>query len=917
MKNLIRTILFSLLIPAQSVVNAQPLSERLEKASSAVDQQQYSAALIHLKNAVKDHPENLQAKLKLAELLILIGQGDLAEIELDKAIRLGATPRDTEVLMAKSKLLQGQFDFVTEQIRILDLSQADIARMRALQGHAYFEQRKFDLARQMFLRAASLDKDVIEVQLGQAKLHRLLGETGQELQVIESLLQRHPQNPEVLVVASETYRNQDDHAKALELLENAGKIQPSNVNVWYGKVKTYIAQNRYDLATGEIDKVLATYPEHQVGNYLMATIAYQKNEFQRAKAALQVVLKGPKRQSEALQLLATVLFELKEYDEAEDTIKKFLKIHPSDFQGRKTQAAIYLRLGQYSKALEVLHQLEQREDPYIYSMLATAYISMGNNEKADRYVSKSLQLAPNNLAIKRHIQQTRLAAGETIDIEFTDSEFSDYYQRGHLPVLNLLRKRDYAEAIRILKGYLGKMPGSPLMHYLLGSAYLYNKDIKPARDNFAKAIELDKNHVDARILLSKIYQLEDDEREAEKLLRDVLKIDANNDQAMVALAGIFQRAGNEEEMMKWLLLSRKMNPSSLASREVLERIYREKGDMGNALQVSEEMVAIQPQNARLLERLAINQKQKGMNSHAIQTFQKIVDLNPNSVQAHFRLGQLNFLSQRYNGARESFQKVVEMLPQNLEARVALIETELKLKNSDEAMRHAKLLQQQHPKHSAAYDLLGDVSIDKADYRAAITHYKKSLSIQPRTETYLKLFSAYNMNGQLDVGIKELKGWIAEYPNDLNLKEALAITLQRSKDFKAAGDLYQEIIDKGRANDRILNNFALVSLQLGNPMSMEYADMAFNLRPEDPSNMDTRGWVMLGNNNLGKGFELLKQAVEKDPNNPKYRYHLAVALSKLGEKSEALKHLYLATSGADYFDGREDAVALLESLKSKQ
>ena len=895
-------------------VSAETTEELLTLANKAKQQSAYSTALIHLKNAVKQDPRDLKVRIQLADLFIFTGQGLQAEVEINKAIRLDAKPSDTSVLMAKAKYLQGEFESLTDNINILDLPQSQIARMRAIQGHAFFEQRKFEQAAQMFQRALLLAPDEVEVQLGQIKLFRMNKQIIQESDLARTLLQNNPENADILITAGNFYLLQNDFTKALELFTRAGLIQTSNVNVWFGITRSYIGKGDFKAAKNEIDKVLVNYPEHQVANYLLATIAYEERDYDRAKSAIQIVLKGQKRKFEALQLLSTIQFQLGEYSEAERNLDKFLKFHPNDVQALKTLAAVYLKRKQGVKALNALKKIEHLDDSYIYSMIATAYLTLGNKEKSEAYMQKSLDKDPENKVIQRHFLRSQLQAGESVDVEFTDSNFENYVELGHIPVLNLLRQKKYDEAIKIINGYMKKLPNNALMHYLLGSAYLYKDELETAQNELATSVKLDPKFSEARIYLAKTYQRSGNDRDAEREYREVLNFDKNNDQAMVALAGIFHRADNTEEMLKWLNRSRKTNSASLASREVLERHYREKGEMTNALKVSEEMVDIQPQNISLLKKLAVNQKLIGRLDLAIQTFSRIVKLHSEDPSALFGLGQLQYINSNYNDARVNFTKVLQYAPKNLTAKVILVEVDFKQKNFKSALKHAQELQKNHPKSPAGYDKLGDVHIALDKPAQAIEYYKKSVAIKYSSETYLKLYSSYNISNQEAKGRAEIQKWIKQYPKDFNLKEALAITYQRSQEFEKASELYQEIIQSVKKNDRILSNLALVSLKLHNPMSMEYADMAYNLNPEKASNKDTLGWVLYNNNQKKKGAELLKKAVEQAPGNSDIRYHYAVALADLGQKSQAINQLYLAINNPGSFDNRHEAQHLLDKLK---
>jgi len=898
------------------VVTAETVDELIALADSAQSKQQYRTALIHLKNATKQSPDNLGIRVKMVKLFIETGQGVQAEVELEKVAKLGAKQIDTAILSAKAKLLLGQFNTLIDNIRILDLPQTEIARLRAIQGHALFEQRKFKQARLMFQRALLLSPTELEVELGQAKVYKLDGDQQKEEQLVLSLLSRYQNNAEVLIVAGNYYRDIKEYDRALDLFNQAGEIQPSNVNVWFGIVRSQIGKGNYNDAKTEIQKVLLSYPEHQVGNYLLSVIAFEEGNYNRAKSAIEIVLKGEKRNFEALKLLSIIQFQLKEYSEADKNINKYLKYHPDNIQGLKTSAAIYLKRNQGSLALKILNKLENQDDAQIYSMIATAYIQLGNMEKSEFYINKSMQIAPKDSVIQRHIQRSKLAAGESLDLTFTDTDFNNFITKGYIPILNLLNQKKYLQAKEIIQGYMKTTPENAELHYLMGSTYLYLGKTESALIEFQRSLVLNPELIEARINLAKIFQQEGQVRKAKGEYRKVLRIQKNNDQAMLALAALFHLEENDEEMLKWLNMSRRLNSSSLASREVLERYYRKTGNTGQALKIAEEMIRIQPQNVNLLLKYANNQKALNRLDIAISTFKKIVEIKPELPSAWSGLGRLQYLYHQYDSAKKSFKKVLEIDADNLIATVILIQIDIKAKQFEAAKKKAKKLQKVHPGNPAGFDMLGDVYIGLNDPKNAIKQYQYAVNLKYSSEIYVKLHSAYNLNNQVDKGFDLLLEWIEKTPNDYELKELLAITYQRRKDYLKAIDLYEEIIKAYPNNDRALSNLALVNLKLNRPMSVEYAEMAFNVNPESTRNKDTLGWVLLKNYNLEKALELLKEAVDGSPGNADIRYHYAVALSETGSFSMAKNQLYLALSVNSTFKNRKAAEKMLKQLNSQ-
>jgi putative PEP-CTERM system TPR-repeat lipoprotein len=910
-----KILFFLLMLLSVATASASDATLLLSKARDAESQGQYSTALIHLRNAAKQYPDSLEVRLELGRVFVFTGQGQQAELELKNADRLGAKPADTLVLKTKAKFYQGQFEDLADLAGVINLPQSQIAQIRAIQGFAFFEQKKLNQARQMFERAISLDPEVLEAQLAQVRLLDVTGKQREANSLVDQLNKQYPDNPEVLILAGDSYRANQQYDKALKFFKQAGRIQQSNINIWFGIVRSYIGLNDLNSAKIEIQKILVSYPEHLVANYLLAVIATQEGDYTRAKSAIDIVLKGKKREYEALKLLGIIQFNQREYTQAEKNLSKYLSRHKDDEQAIKTLASVYLKRQQGSLALQQLTPLAESQDPYVYSLMALAYEQVGNSQKSSEYIEKSLRIAPEDKSIKRQFQLAQLETGKSLDITFNDTDYENYLQGGHIPVLNLFRLKKYDEAISIIQGYLNKQPKSALLNYMLGSAYQYKGDLNQAKTSFQKSIQLSDTLLEPRINLARVLLTEGDDRGAENLYREILKINDHNDAALVALAGIYHRRGDDTEMLKWLNLSRKYNSASLASREVLEDYYSKQGNDARALEVSEEMIEIQPENTSLLKKHADNQHAIGKTDLAVLTYQKIVALKPGFAASWYGLGRMQSLNREFKAAQKSFEKVLELEPQALVPWVVLIKLDLQFNNPDEALNKARKMLKLHPDAADSYNMLGDVYIALKQPKNAIKYFQKSTEIKYSDEAYLKLLSSYNIDGQTEKGFDLLKQWVKKFPDAVALAEVLALSYHQRGDLENARKLYEKIIKKTRNNDRVLNRLALVAMEQGSPMSLEYADLAYKLNAKNPANIDTLGWVHLNNNNFSKALAILKEASQAAPADPDVRYHYAVALSKSGKNNEAVKQLYLALATEGKFRNRNDAQKLLDKLKN--
>ena len=77
--------------------------------------------------------------------------------------------------------------------------------------------------------------------------------------------------------------------------------------------------------------------------------------------------------------------------------------------------------------------------------------------------------------------------------------------------------------------------------------------------------------------------------------------------------------------------------------------------------------------------------------------------------------------------------------------------------------------------------------------------------------------------------------------------------------------------------------------------------------------DTLGWILVGQGQLTRALELLHDAASNAPKSAVIHYHLAVALARSGQNSEAKKELEAAIGTGQKFPELDDAKVMLKHL----
>jgi Flp pilus assembly protein TadD len=97
------------------------------------------------------------------------------------------------------------------------------------------------------------------------------------------------------------------------------------------------------------------------------------------------------------------------------------------------------------------------------------------------------------------------------------------------------------------------------------------------------------------------------------------------------------------------------------------------------------------------------------------------------------------------------------------------------------------------------------------------------------------------------------------------------------------------------NPVILNNLAFILAQDGAELdqALTLAQRAKQHMPASHEITDTLGWIYLKKNLNSDALQIFRALVQQQPNNPTFRYHLALALAQDGDRPSARKELQKA------------------------
>ena len=234
---------------------AKDAAEHYTDALNYIDQQQYSAAVIELKSAIQQTPENIDYRYTLGTLYLQIGDAYSAEKELQRAFTGGKALVDVGIPLIRATYLAGNY------AGTLELYQGSEDMPAAI-------------------------KDYITLYKAMAELE--LGSADEALNLFSSLA-----DSDKAGVAAYAQANllipQSKYQDAFNLLESVKQDYPHQQEALYLKANLLIALSEDDKAYTALNQYIDLQPRQFKARLQAAQIAVKLEKYAEAKEQLKII----------------------------------------------------------------------------------------------------------------------------------------------------------------------------------------------------------------------------------------------------------------------------------------------------------------------------------------------------------------------------------------------------------------------------------------------------------------------------------------------------------------------------------------------------------------------------------------------------------------------------------------------------
>jgi tetratricopeptide (TPR) repeat protein len=390
--------------------------------------------------------------------------------------------------------------------------------------------------------------------------------------------------------------------------------------------------------------------------------------------------------------------------------------------------------------------------------------------------------------------------------------------------------------------------------------------------------------------------------DVQKSLADLQKLVQNNGKNAILhvdLARAYFALGNQEKSLAEAEEAAHLQPTLVPAHLIIGRILEDRRQHAKALEQTDIILNAEPQNAdaRLIRDRAligINEVDQAQ-PELLQLVQKYPRMNDARIElANTYLGQKDVPK-----AKEQFEAV--WAAKDVRGFLGLQDLNMLQGKADEAVKAVQALVNQNPNVLSYRYSLGNFQIAAAEmehtnperakalWTQAGDNYKAILKTTTNSpDLWIRLGLVQRRLGQYDAALASF-----EQASNADTKNAAAylnrgMLLEFLGRQKEAGDMYNRVLGVDPENTLALNNLAFLAADQGDNLdrAMTLAEKAKKRAPNSPDISDTLGYVYYKKNLNSEAVRIFRQLVEEKPENPTFRYHLALALFKQGDKQQA-------------------------------
>lgn len=842
------------------------------------------AIVIDLKNALRDNPNNAEARWLLGQLYLDLEQGALAEKELKRAAELKMSEKALAFSFAKAKFYQGK----TDQFLLLavpgfldpqDKLEWHMLRAQEFISNKMLNEANAELEKMRLIEANSQYTNLVEAllefnknDLESAELHA------------RSAINRAPLFAKAYTLLGDISQTRGDLKTAISEYDKAIEIRPWADSDRLKRAMAFYQLGAYNLAENDVRLLEKHAPNYPRILMLRGLLNVHNKNLDEAENSLRKANQLDPNDPLITLYFGEVLGEKKQFEQAQQLFERLVSTYPNWYPAQQSLITMFIKRGAFDKAFKYVLAVGDKQDKnlaFIY-LRALTLSGLGNKEASLADFEQLVSLKPDVAFYQLGLTLNLISLGRFHEAQIAADRLSEIDPNGRqevelVMIKSMLNRGDKDEAMRLAERWQKQAPNNALALLTVGNLKLMDGDVNSARTYFDSAASTASGNTDTSDsnpqmeeikALNALGQLDLREGDLSSARENYLKILAkspDNIEAMVSMATISARSGSIQDAKKWLEKAISIAPvkKSLKPRVLLASIYLTENKIDNALSILREA---EKENAdKPLFQLSLGRSllAAGRWSEAVEQFKKLAAKFPQNPSVLGDLARAYVGSGDLKKAEEILSSLVQSHPDYVPGIITLSRLFASTHRVSDARTLIKKFPEKLQENPNVILTKAFVEEKAGDMSAAATLYSKYFEIEPSRSAAFAVSRTKFESGDYLSGLQVVQEWVLKHPDDIVARRELAnIFIKMKKDDQAEKEL--TILINPPYEDAIaMNNIAFLLKDKDAAKALKFAQKAYDKIPDNIAVIDTLAIVSARAGDTKRGVRLYELAMSKN------------------------------------------------------
>ena len=710
----------------------------------------------------------------------------------------------------------------------------------------------------------------------------------------------------LLVACSDSEQTKREHFASANKFMEAGKPQEAIVEYRnalradgkFGEARAklseaYQAVGNANQAFREAVRAADLLPLDNAAQLRAANFLILAGRFEDAKTRIQPVIDRDPANVEAQLILGNALVGLKDLDGAIREIEEAIKLDPGRAQTYTSLAAVRAQQGDRDQAKAAFEKAVEVDPKSIVARLALAYFRWTGADVAgaEEALKGAAAVDPKNALANRaiaafYVGTNRAEMAEPYLKALAASgtpaavlQLADYY----------LSVRRVTEAAAVLEPLTKDKATASAAETRL-AAIAYNGNEKARGHSMLDAvIAREPANVQALLLKAQWLMTERKPQEALQRAQAAVKADPRSVGAHYYSGLAHDALRQRKEAMVSFNEVLKINPRVAAAQVQLSRLNLLEGAPDTAVTFAEGALVNAPGSPEARAGLVRGLLGRRDVERAEQELAPLLKQFPEVATVRALNGSLKLLKKDLAGARVEYERALSLAPNSLEALAGIVGVDLMQNRAPQARERIEARLAAEPNRVELLLMAGQVYGVQRDFAKAEATLRRVIQLDSTSSrAYSMLAGVLLASGKIDAARAEFDQMGQRDPRNVSAQTMAAMIVHSQKKTADAKKRYEAIVSNDPTAAVAANNLAWIYQEENDRLddALRLAQGAAVRLPDSGEVQDTIGMIYIKKALPTLAVGAFERAIEKQPDNPGYHYHLALALKDSGDRQRA-------------------------------